>query len=169
MVKHPVLQVLHGEIASRTAATVTAQPEFPCRKGCDHCCRHLASLPLLTEPEWELLREGIAQLGTTARVEIEARLAALGPLAPRPVVCPLLDTASGACLVYAHRPTACRTYGFYVERDKGLYCGEIQTSVERGELNHIVWGNHSGIEGRLGNLGPARSLDEWAAATLPVE
>jgi Fe-S-cluster containining protein len=169
MSQHPSLQVLHEEIASRSAATVAAQPGFPCRKGCGHCCRHLASLPLLTAPEWDLLREGLSQLDPAARASANARLAALGPDPPRPITCPFLDPANGACLVYAHRPVACRTYGFYVERDQGLYCGIIQSSVERGDLNHITWGNHSSIEHRLAALGTSRPLSEWLAATLPVE
>jgi Fe-S-cluster containining protein len=169
MTAHTALHILHDAIASRVAATTAAQPDFPCRKGCDHCCRHLAALPQLTEPEWQLLRSGIEQLAPNTRAAVHARLAALGPTPPRPVTCPLLDTASGACLVYDQRPIACRTYGFYVERDKGLYCGIIQSSVERGELGHVVWGNHASIEQRLASLGPTHSLHEWAAATLPVE
>jgi len=167
MAPHPQLHILHEEIAARAADTVAAQPDFPCRKGCDHCCRHLASLPLITEPEWDLLREGLSQLAPAALAGLDARIAALGPDPERPVICPLLDRSTGACLVYAHRPAACRTYGFYVERDKGLYCGSIQASVERSELDHVTWGNYASIEHRLAAFGPARSLAAWLAAENP--
>jgi len=152
------LRILHSEIEARAAATVAAQPSWPCSKGCDHCCRHLAALPTLTPPEEELLREGIAALEPETRTEVAARFAALGPSPERPVVCPLLDPASGACLVYAHRPVACRTYGFYVERDKGLYCGEIERAVAAGECRDVVWGNQAGVEGRMAGWGPIRTI-----------
>jgi Fe-S-cluster containining protein len=166
MTPHPQLRVLHGEIGARVSATMAAQPDFPCRKGCDYCCRHLASLTLLTAPEWELLREGIDQLAPAVRAEAATRLAALGNQPARPVICPLLDPSSGACLVYAQRPVACRTYGFYVERDKGLYCGDILARVESGALGHVIWGNQASVEHRLAALGPSRPLQEWAATPL---
>ncbi len=43
---------------------------------------------------------------------------------------------------YAQRPVACRTYGFYVQRELGLYCGDIEARVAGGELADVVWGNH---------------------------
>lgn len=161
MTARPELLVLHGEIALRAGATVAAQPEFPCRKGCDHCCRHLASLPVLTQPEWEWLREGIDALPAGVRAGVLERLAALGPQPARPVCCPLLDAEAGACLVYEHRPVACRTYGFYVERDNGLYCETILSAAQRGEFDHVVWGNHAAVEERLAGMGPPRPLRDW--------
>ena len=85
--------------------------------------------------------------------------------APRssPVVCPLLDPVSGACPVYAARPVACRTYGFYVQRELGLYCREIESRVADGALSAVVWGNHDAIDRRLACLGEVRALDEWFA------
>lgn len=168
MAKHPALRILHEEIDARAAATVARQPDFPCRKGCDHCCHHLASLPLLTEAEWESLREGLAELAPDTRAEVDGRLAALGPNPSRPIICPLLDASTGVCLVYAHRPTACRTYGFYVERDNGLYCGDILERVERGALDEVTWGNHAAVEARLLAFGASRPLNEWLAAPPSV-
>ena len=49
-------------------------------------------------------------------------------------ICPFLDREAGSCLIYDHRPVACRTYGFYVERDRGLYCGQIESRVNSGEF-----------------------------------
>lgn len=52
----------------------------------------------------------------------------------RPLVCPMLDETEGACPVYAQRPVACRTYDFYVQRELGLYGGNIESRVAGGEL-----------------------------------
>jgi hypothetical protein len=76
----------------------------------------------------------------------------------------LLDETTGACPVYAHRPVACRSYGFYVDRGLGLYCRDIEALVTAGELDDVVWGNHEVIERRLTTLGPGRPLTEWFVA-----
>ena len=59
---------------------------------------------------------------------------------------------------------ACRTYGFYVQRDKGLYCCEIETQVAAGALADVVWGNHDAVDQQLAKLGESRPLTEWFAA-----
>ena len=79
----------------------------------------------------------------------------------RPVVCPLLDETSGACPVYAQRPVACRTYGFYAQRDLGLYCHDIESSVAAGALADVVWGNHDAIDRQLAGFGESRPLTAW--------
>jgi Fe-S-cluster containining protein len=91
----------------------------------------------------DLLRDGIRTLPSALQQEIQERLRAM-PSTP-PIVCPFLDADSHSCLVYEYRPTACRTYGFYVERDLGLYCREIEVMVEKGECRDIVWGNACAI------------------------
>ena len=78
--------------------------------------------------------------------------------AARPVTCPLLDTAAGACRVYCARPIACRAYGFYAERGMVLGCGRIEAMPE-----DVVWGNQTALEERLDGLGPARELAAWLA------
>lgn len=98
--------------------------------------------------------------------EIRLEIAALAGQTSRPVICPLLDKAKGACLVYAHRPVACRTYGFYVQRDQGLYCKDIESRLNDGALSEVVWGNHDGIDHRLLALGESRELPEWFLADL---
>jgi len=65
------------------------------------------------------------------------------------------------CLVYAQRPVACRTYGFYVQRDLVLYCKEIESCVTDGALAEVVWGNHDIIDHQLRDLGEPRDLTEW--------
>lgn len=159
---------LHQTIDERGASIRKAHPDWLCGKGCDACCKQLAALPQLTRAEWEWLHEGLATLPTAQRAEIHRRIATLGPTPLPPVTCPLLDPASGACPVYAHRPVACRTYGFYVQRDKGLHCDRIMAQVERGELADVIWGNHLAVEDDLARLGEVRSLAAWISAPSPV-
>ena len=149
---------LDTDIEARVSAIRAAHPDWPCARGCDGCCHRLATLPELTPPEAERLRAAIAMLPATEIAAIRARLAALGPAPSPPVTCPLLDPTSGACPVYAARPVACRSYGFYVERDKGLYCTEIKNRVASGVYDDVIWGNHEAIDTTLGRLGKPRPL-----------
>lgn len=155
------LNELHADIDRRVQSIRDGGAEWPCAKGCDQCCRRLAEIPSLTRAEWELLREGLAALPAAQRDEIGQRIVALAASQERPVTCPFLDRDSGACPVYPFRPVACRTYGFYVQRDRGLYCGEIESRVAAGELMHVVWGNHDAIDRSLAALGEARPLTDW--------
>ena len=138
------LRVLHGDIAHRVQ--VIAALAWPCGIGCDWCCRNLHRQPVLTEAEWILLEP---RLTPTMRERI---VAAEGK------ICPLLDPASGTCTIYDVRPVACRTYGFYADREGGLYCSLI---AEREGLDSVVWGNGDAVERRLDAMGPRRSLPEW--------
>jgi uncharacterized protein len=139
-----LLRILDNEIAARCGEMVAARGDWPCQRGCDHCCRNLAREPELTEAEWLRLRPYVTTIEDKG-----------------PRVCPLLDTATGACRVYDVRPIACRTYGFYVERDQGLYCHIIREGVERGEFDGVIWGNGSAVEKQLTELGERRPLREW--------
>jgi hypothetical protein len=56
---------------------------------------------------------------------------------------------------------ACRTYGFYVQRDKGLYCGDIEKRVADGDWSGVVWGNQDTIDRRLRGMGESRELTVW--------
>ena len=89
------------------------------------------------------------------------KVAELAHVPSCPVVCPMLDETEGACPVYAQRPVACRTYGFYVQRELGLYCADIEARVADGELGDVVWGNHDAVDHALGALGELRALTEW--------
>ena len=157
---NPLAQI-HFDIDARVSSIRAAHPDWLCGKGCDSCCRRLAAIPRLTEAEWALLREGLAALPVEHLDKIGQGIAALATQQSGPVVCPLLDQASGACPVYAHRPVACRTYGFYVQRDKGLYCGDIESRTDRGLLADVVWGNHDAVDQRLSPLGEVRELTAW--------
>jgi uncharacterized protein len=78
-------------------------------------------------------------------------------------LCPLLDLESGACTVYQARPIACRTYGFYADREAGLYCAQILERVEAGEYADVLWGNQERIDVEVDQLGVRRTLAEWLA------
>jgi Fe-S-cluster containining protein len=155
------LTELHDDIDERVSAIRLENPDWLCRMGCDGCCHRLAQIPELTLAEWTLFREGFATLSDEKQQEIRQNIATLSSQSPRSIVCPMLDKAAGACLIYAYRPVACRTYGFYVERDKGLYCHDIELRVEQGELNNVVWGNHDTVNRHLDKLGDKRNLVEW--------
>lgn len=168
------LSSLHAEIDARVSAIRNERQDWPCGKGCDNCCRQLADVPQLTASEWELLRAGLAALPAQRLDAIdravrelaaaEAERAAAGARERRRVVCPLLDADTGCCPVYAQRPVACRSYGFYVQRELGLYCRDIEGQVADGVLADVVWGNHDAIDQQLARMGESRPLTEWFAA-----
>ena len=158
------LSRLHVDIDARVLSIRENRPDWLCGKGCDGCCRQLAEIPQLTRAEWELLRQGLSTLPAQRLDEIARDMTALAGQQSRPLTCPLLDQATGACPVYAQRPVACRTYGFYVQRDKGLYCRDIERRVADGALADVVWGNHDPVDQRLAALGESRPLTAWFAA-----
>jgi Fe-S-cluster containining protein len=152
---------LHDDIDVRVQAIRGSRPDWLCGKGCDSCCRNLAEVPQLSEAEWILLRKGLVTLPQEHLRKVSQNLSILGSQPSRPIVCPLLDQPTGACMVYAQRPVACRTYGFYVQRELGLYCHNIESRVADGTLADVVWGNHDAIDHRLGGLGETLALTAW--------
>ena len=157
------LFLLQRDIDTRVQSIRESHPDWLCGKGCDSCCRRLAEVPRLSTAEWSLLQEGLAALPPEQLADIGQKMNALTCQQSGPVTCPLLDLTTGACLVYAQRPVACRTYGFYVQRDKGLYCHDIESRVADGAMADMVWGNHDVIDQRLSELGESRALTEWFA------
>jgi Fe-S-cluster containining protein len=155
------LSQLHTDIDARVHTIRELHPEWLCGKGCAGCCRRLAEVPRLTADEWDLLREGLATLAPERLKEVRRDIATMAGQRVRPVTCPLLDQSSGACQVYDQRPVACRTYGFYVQRNLWLYCHDIESRVAAGHLVDVVWGNHDAIDHRLARLGEIRTLTEW--------
>ncbi|MBU1691658.1 MAG: YkgJ family cysteine cluster protein [Gammaproteobacteria bacterium] len=155
------LAQLHTDIDIRVQTIRENHSDWLCGKGCDSCCRRLADVPQLTVAEWDLLREGLAALPPERLQEIRRNMAVLAGQRSPPITCPLLDLATGSCPVYTQRPVACRTYGFYVQRDLGLYCHDIESRVADGALADVVWGNHDAIDRRLAGLGKSRALTDW--------
>jgi Fe-S-cluster containining protein len=162
------LPILDARIDARANETRRAHSWWPCAKGCDLCCRSLPHLPTITGAEWERLRDAIDALSPDVRRAVEERLDASAD-APLPVTCPLLDASVGACLVYAARPIACRTYGFYTERDAGLHCTEVLRQVDTNDAgSSVVWGNGEGIAADMSEFGAARSLRDWWRGRAPL-
>lgn len=153
----PLYQI-QDDVRLRTEAMAAAHGNWPCRKGCDDCCRHLAAAPRVTAEEWVLIANAIGALPPDAADTVRQRVRDSAG-ATRPVVCPLLDCHSGTCLVYEARPVACRAYGFYAERRDVLGCSRIELLSR--ESNDIVWGNHAALEERLQQLGSSAELSVW--------
>lgn len=148
----PLLQIQTAIDERTEAIRQNFAAGWPCRKGCDDCCRSLASEPLISEAEWRLLEPSLTQ-------QLKEDIAAQAGSA-RPVTCPLLDLATGACRVYQVRPLACRTYGYYAERDKVLGCHRIESAAAANPF--ILWGNHAALESQtLAELGPVQPLSAW--------
>ncbi len=174
------LLAIYEDVGRRTRATGEAHPWWPCRRGCDTCCRRLAEVPRLGRAEWQLLREGLAALAPDVRHAVDRRIEDLASAEregrlPRHITCPMLDEAEGACRVYAHRPGACRTYGFYVERDLGLHCELVTEAVaarsggDDEDDAPVVWGNQEGVDYALARLGDEVEaplpLTAWASSS----
>jgi Fe-S-cluster containining protein len=157
------LPQLHADIDARVQIISDSNSDWLCRMGCDGCCRRLAEIPRLTAPEWDLLREGLSALPPEILSEIKQGVAAWTEQTSHPLTCPMLNQSQGACMVYTYRPVACRTYGFYVQRDKGLYCKNIESCVVQGDWATVVWGNHDAIDRQLNALGDSRDLTDWFA------
>jgi Fe-S-cluster containining protein len=140
------LHNLDKRIDARVQAIRQERDWWPCQRGCDHCCRHLAHPPELSPVEWARVDEAVALLPISERVMVEQRIdALLQQIAERTlsssVVCPYLNEQEGACRIYAARPIACRTYGFFVAHHEDQYCQKIEAEMmNRGE-DAIVWGN----------------------------
>lgn len=156
-----LLKKLHRDIDTRIHTIRQDQPDWLCGKGCDTCCRRLAEIPQLTTAEWRVLQEGLGALAPAHLEEIRRKTKALPEQTSRPLICPMLDPDTGACPVYTQRPITCRTYGFYVQRNQGLYCQDIKALVDDGKLENVIWGNHDNIDRQLSQSGESLNLTEW--------
>ena len=152
------LHQIREDVHSRTAAIAAAHGNWPCRKGCDDCCRNLASPPRVSREEWLPIEAAIDRLPPDVAAVARRRIRE-GVGTPRPVICPLLDRDSGSCLVYEVRPVACRAYGFYADRREVLGCSRIESVASQSP--DIIWGNHAALEARLQNLGESLELSAW--------
>ena len=162
------LETFDARVAERALGIRAVRADWPCRRGCDACCRRLARAPELTAAEWARVDEGVAALAPDVRDAVLGRVDGLRRRIQDgfagPVVCPFLDTREGACLIYASRPLACRSYGFFVARDAPEVCEIIERDIaERGERG-IVWGNAASLAADVrASLGePVSFVDHFA-------
>lgn len=159
-----------------------------CRSGCFGCC--IGPFPI-TAMDADRLARGLATVDTATaqrilhRAEEAARtLAALdypghpetGLLHPNAgdvlfeprflnIPCPVLDLETGACLLYAHRPVACRTYGTAIrlEGRSMPHCRLNYTELSAPEIEALRVDVDAGPASRL-------ALDEFAPhATTEAE
>jgi uncharacterized protein len=165
------LAVIDAAVDARVRAIGEAHGDWPCRRGCSDCCRSLAAVPEMNATEWERLYAAYRALAPATQKAVGQRIAALPAPADAggagPITCPFLDRDEGACLVYAARPTACRTYGFYAHRDGGRWCHRIEAIANEpaNERSALVWGNHAAIDADLAQAGGAPvPLTAWFAA-----
>ncbi len=157
------LRILQDKVESRVSQSVRQKPDWPCRKGCDYCCRHLANVPEATDTEWRLVRQTVEQLSADQRSTIEKRILEL-ECAQRHITCPFLDRAESTCLVYENRPIACRVYGYFMDRDQGLYCNTIKQAVDSGNFGEVVWGNAEWVLDAERRIGEKLNLFKWWTA-----
>jgi Fe-S-cluster containining protein len=147
----------------RATALLDAHAGWPCRSGCDACCRRLARVPELTQLEWEPLARALRALPTAeqaaclrAAEALEDHVRAHGERDP--LTCPLLDGERGLCRVYASRPLACRSYGFYAGRSHDAWCSKVAAHVAPVR-DGLIFGNLDALERDLADCGgPRRDL-----------
>jgi Fe-S-cluster containining protein len=165
------LQQLDAQIEARVQAIRAEHDWFPCRRGCDHCCRHLAHPPELSAIEWARVDAALAQLPAPIQGEIEQNIQALllqltANHKHSSIVCPYLNQTEGTCFIYGDRPLACRTYGFFIARDHDQYCQQIAAEVAARPQAAIVWGNAEAMDWATEQIsGPPISFVEHYCAT----
>ena len=163
------LAAIFERIRARAGAIEALYDSWPCGAGCDHCCRHLYRVPEATRAEWQLFEQGVNALPPAQRDRVRRRIEGLardqGRLEQGQITCPALDRETGRCLVYAHRPAACRSYGYYRSRAHDLWCHLVETHVADNQPSApVVWGNQDGLESRLRELyGEAITMTEHFA------
>lgn len=159
------LNEVYKQIEARVAQAHRTHPIWPCKKGCDACCRQLANPPEFTAVEWHHLYQGIQTLPKAIQFEISQKIVALAHRDEAEqsfVVCPLLDEEKGSCRVYTHRPAACRMYGFYVSRHNNQWCQLIEDLYQAGDLEGAMLGNHTAMKRFIRQkFGDARSIVDW--------
>lgn len=159
------LSALDQRIENRARAIIEEHAWWPCRSGCDACCRSLGEMPYATRAEWDRLGRGLRELTEGVRQEIASRVAALAA-SPRsqPLTCPFLDRVHGSCLVYQHRLLACRAYGFCVSRGDGRWCEALQSALAT-HPEPVMFGNFDAImdQAHAQGGGTITLLDWWQA------
>jgi Fe-S-cluster containining protein len=147
---------IQQDVQSRVESIAALHGNWPCRKGCDDCCRNLAREPRVSDEEWALISSALQALPAEVAEAAHQRMRQ-----PFERICPLLDRDAGACLIYEARPVVCRAYGFYAERGDVLGCGRIETVAR--ETSEIIWGNHAALMTRLEELGNASRFSKLSA------
>jgi Fe-S-cluster containining protein len=137
-----LLQIVDAALAS---ATARSGEHLVCRLGCTQCC--IGVFPIAQQDAarlrdgLDLLTQADPQKSQRIQQRVAASLARLDPWFPGDLVtgilsdddesttlfeefandepCPVLDPATGACDLYAHRPILCRTFGPPIRTEDG--------------------------------------------------
>jgi len=143
-------------------ANASLLSQVPCRPGCASCC--IGPFPI-TRLDVQLLQQGLALMPPGPREQIrsraQAQIAAMESAYPKLTESPALDTwadcdidrlvsqfphfpcpalgPDNRCLVYDHRPLACRSMGIPTEEDGRVQgaCG-VQTFVPIVRLSRTL-------------------------------
>ncbi|HEY3348291.1 MAG TPA: hypothetical protein VGM13_00775 [Thermoanaerobaculia bacterium] len=164
--------------------------ELACRPGCFGCCVGLFAIGL---PEALALRHAVAALPAGARAAFLARAsraversaatfpgdAAAGLLDPersdaaeaawlldvRATPCPALELPSGRCMVYAARPTTCRTYGVALRAGNETLVPACELNFPAASAGRVL---ETAIEARALTAVDQALVEVAAAAGLPA-
>lgn len=139
--------------------------EYACRRGCHFCCheavtvseveaaalaRHVEALPEAEKStvmaKLESYAEGVRRLGVQA-------------MQRNKVFCAFLDSASGACTVYAIRPYMCRALTSYDVTP-------CKTDDQTYQVDHIRYGAYTGA---LMGAAHSEMPDHYSIMNLPRE
>ena len=107
-------------------------------------------------------RTGRAPLGAASGNWPGHRRAGRAAIAPHRL--PVIGLVGGGMPGLRPPPGGLPHLGFYVQRDQGLYCNDIESRVAGGAWAGVVWGNQDAIDRRLCGLGDTRDLTEWFAS-----
>jgi Fe-S-cluster containining protein len=140
-----------------------------CKKGCSQCCRQLVPVSIpelfylekyvktLPENKQALINEKLEM--ALAQTETSGVFPRNGPLNYRNVdqayfdlnlSCPFLE--EGGCVIYKHRPFACREY--YVSSDS-QYCGNpYRNEIDKVKIKRNIGGLIAAFASRLYSLPP---------------
>ena len=164
--------------------------ELACRPGCFGCCVGLFAIGL---PEALALRRAVAVLPVDVQEAVLARAtraversaatfpgdAAAGILDPersdaaeaawfldvRATPCPVLELPAGRCMVYAARPTTCRTYGIALRAGNETHVPACELNFAGADAQRVL---ETAIEARNLTAVDQSLVAVAAAAGLPA-
>jgi len=143
-------QVSAGEACNETRAVYQALAERPVERSCERrkdCCHFKLTgrTPLLTKGEAILAAAALRQSGRT-RLPFQSSGA-----------CPMLDAATGDCLIYESRPFGCRTH----------FCAAAGGPYARSEVLDLIR-RLEDLDHRLGGDGVHRFEDAVRTALAQI-
>lgn len=142
---------------------------LPCQRGCSYCC--LGNVPNVSPADQAVLREGLDDLEGSRRSRIIQEAVRLSRLTMESFSedmevrepCPLLENQE--CVVYHHRPLACRLYGAAESGEGAIYgCDAVRLRLAfTGERLVNIRTVMAPFEQREDSV-PELSLIDWLAS-----